>query len=88
MEGITATEQLINKVWRYIIVVPQFVHLYEKIIIVVPRFVHLYEEIILYLERVDCSWLAGCFGFNGPLRKYFSLYRAVSQREGERSEKG
>ena len=28
-------------------------------------------------------WLVGCFGFNGPLRQYFSLYRAVSQREGE-----
>ena len=28
--------------------------------------------------------LVGCFGFNGPLRHYFSLYRAVSQREGER----
>ena len=27
------------------------------------------------------------FGFNGPLRQYFSLYRAVSQREGERGEK-
>ena len=24
--------------------------------------------------------LVGCFGFNGPLRQYFSLYRAVSQR--------
>ena len=23
-----------------------------------------------------------CFGFNGPLRQYFSLYRAVSQRVG------
>ena len=33
------------------------------------------------------SWLVGCFGFNGPLRQYFSLYRAVSQREGERREK-
>ena len=32
-------------------------------------------------------WLAGCFGFNGPLRQYFSLYRAVSQREGERGER-
>ena len=29
------------------------------------------------------SWLTGWFGFNGPLRQYFSLYRAVSQREGE-----
>ena len=34
------------------------------------------------------DWLVGCFGFNGPLRQYFSLYRAVSQREGERVEKG
>ena len=33
------------------------------------------------------GWLVG-FGFNGPLRQYFSLYRAVSQREGERAEKG
>ena len=35
----------------------------------------------------DLIWLVGCFGFNGPLRQYFSLYRAVSQREGERKEK-
>ena len=34
------------------------------------------------------GWLVGCFGFSGPLRRYFSLYRAVSQREGERGEKG
>ena len=33
-------------------------------------------------------WLVGCFGFNGPLRQYFSLYRAASQREGDRGEKG
>ena len=32
--------------------------------------------------------LVGCFGFNGPLRQYCSLYRAVSQREGETGEKG
>ena len=31
--------------------------------------------------------LVGCFGFSGPLRQYFSLYRAVSQREGERKER-
>ena len=24
------------------------------------------------------AWLVGCFGFNGPLRQYFSLYRVVS----------
>ena len=43
-----------------------------------------------YLGAVvsDDDWLVGCFGFNGPLRQYFSLYRAVSQREGEIEEKG
>ena len=39
-------------------------------------------------ERImPVGWLVG-FGFNGPLRQYFSLYRAVSQREGERGKKG
>ena len=33
------------------------------------------------------GWLVGCFGLNGPLGQYFSLYRAVSQRKGERKEK-
>ena len=36
------------------------------------------------------SWTLGwlvVFWLNGPLRQYFSLYRAVSQREGERKEK-
>ena len=33
------------------------------------------------------DWLVGCLGFNGPLRQYFSLYRAVSQRERERGER-
>ena len=33
---------------------------------------------------IDGFWLVGCFGFHGPFRQYFSLYRAVSQREGER----
>ena len=32
------------------------------------------------------GWLVGWFGFNGPLRQYFNLYRAVSQREGVRKE--
>ena len=38
--------------------------------------------------KVMVGWLVGCSGFNGPLRQYFSLYQAVSQREGERREKG
>ena len=41
-----------------------------------------------YSLHIFVGWLVGCFGFNGPLRQYFSLYRAVSQREGERKEKG
>ena len=36
---------------------------------------------------VVVGWLVD-FGFNGPLRQYFSLYRVVSQREGERGKKG
>ena len=28
-----------------------------------------------------------CYGLNDPLRQYFSLYRAVSQKVGERKEK-
>ena len=34
-------------------------------------------------EMARYSCLVGCFGLSGPLRQYFSLYRAVSQREGE-----
>ena len=46
-------------------------------------------ESLLRLQKFhDLSSLVGCYGFNGPLRQYFSLYRAVSQREGERRGKG
>ena len=31
--------------------------------------------------------MVGCLGFHGPVRQYFSLYRAVFQREAERKEK-
>ena len=37
--------------------------------------------------QIRVGWLNGCFGLNGPLRQYFSLYRAVSQREVEKGEK-
>ena len=43
--------------------------------------------IIKHIMVYGFGWLVGCFGLNGPLRQYFSLYRAVSQREGERKEK-
>ena len=39
------------------------------------------------LKALKIGWLVGCFGFNCPLRQYFSLYRGISQREGEREEK-
>ena len=39
-------------------------------------------------QQIYINWLVGCFGFNSPLRQYFSLYLAVSKREGERREKG
>ena len=41
-------------------------------------------------SRILCivhGWLVTCFGLYGPLRQYFGLYRAVTQREGERKEK-
>ena len=37
------------------------------------------------LPLTDDGWLVGCFGFNGPLRQYFSLYRAFpKEREKEK----
>ena len=39
------------------------------------------------LGGIWVGWLVGCFGFNGPLGQYFSLYRTVSQREGGKGEK-
>ena len=43
--------------------------------------------VVLYRSPELVGWLVD-FGFSGPLRQYFSLYRAVSQREGERGKKG
>ena len=40
-----------------------------------------------FINYRNFGWLVG-FGLNGPLRQYFSLYRAAFQREGEREEKG
>ena len=37
-------------------------------------------------ERIG-GRLVGCFGFYGRLRQYFSLYRAVFQREREEEKK-
>ena len=35
-------------------------------------------------KSLASGWLVGCLGLNSPLRLYFSLYRAVSQREKEK----
>ena len=43
---------------------------------------------LLCFMKSDFGWLVGDFGFNGPLKHYFSLYQAVCQREGERAQKG
>ena len=43
---------------------------------------------MVYFDVIEShGTLVGCFGFNGPLRQYFSLYRVDSQREGERGER-
>ena len=46
------------------------------------------HKVIMYLVDGISGFgrLVG-FGFNGLLRQYFSVYRAVSQREGERGKK-
>ena len=44
----------------------------------------------LAFQQKECpgvSWMIGCFGSHGSLRHYFSLFRAVSQRKGERTDK-
>ena len=38
---------------------------------------HLNQSECNFSDRIVFKcWLVGCFGFNGPLRQYFSLYRA------------
>ena len=55
--------------------------------------VHIFVQWRVALQRggqmllpSPASGLLVGLGFNGPLRQYFCLYRAVSQREGEREE--
>ena len=49
-------------------------------------FINRWPEFVCPFGRIEkdvrmSSWLVGCFGFNGPLRQYFSLYRTISQRD-------
>ena len=40
----------------------------------------LLERGITFLQSSVNLWFVGCFGFNGPFRQYFILYRAVTQK--------
>ena len=56
------------------------------------RVFHLYLQILshpcyLTQDRIKITCWLVVLGFNGPLRQYFSLYHAVSQREGERGKR-
>ena len=42
------------------------------------------ENCTARLPGFSSTRMVGCFGLNGPLRQYFSLYRAVSQRRGQK----
>ena len=62
---------------------------YEEFQSTISKSEEMFQKFKTEMEKVKKkSILIGwCFGFNGPLRQYFSLYRAVSQREEERGEK-
>ena len=48
---------------------------------------HIEPECYTKRRQLQRQSEVGCFWLKGPLRQYFSLYRAVSEREGERKEK-
>ena len=52
-----------------------------------PNVDYTYDDSLPEKRICRATGLVVCFGLNGPLRQYFSLYRAVSQREGEGKEK-
>ena len=59
----------------------------NKIFLRLPAIAIFFFKFLDFSLSFQVGWLVGCFGLNGPLRQYFSLYRAVSQREGEKKEK-
>ena len=38
-------------------------------------------------DKVVSIFFVGCFGLSGPFRQYFSLYWAISMRDGEEKER-
>ena len=52
----------------------------------VGLFLAVYRAVSQREGEREFGWLV-VFGFNGPLRQYFSLYQGVFQREGECGEK-
>ena len=77
-----------------VVVVGVVVRVVEEVVVVVEEVVVevvvvvVVEIVVVVVEVVvEVDWLVDCFGFSGPLRQYFSLYRAVSQREVQRGER-
>ena len=46
-----------------------------------------YRILYNFSPLISVKGSVGCFEFSGPLRQYFSLYRAISQREGKKQRK-
>ena len=68
---------------------PQHLFVWSKIDSLLPLILSFGVFFIQWqiVYNVKLLGLVGCLGFNGPLRQYFSLYRAVSHRAGEREVK-
>ena len=49
--------------------------------------IFVYMDMYYIFSHKNKDWVVGCFGLNDSFRKYFRLYRAVSQGEEKRREK-
>ena len=67
---------------------PWWTESYQKGVYLEGKNMPLEEQILFLKSSLPLRRMVGCFGFSSPLRQYFRLYQAVSQREGERGEKG
>ena len=85
-------------IWKFIDTIPnlviQFLNSFTKHGKIIANYVKSIEIssklLCRTLSRViikEFGWLVGCIGFNGPLRQYFSLYRAVSPERGRKERK-
>ena len=82
------TVKFLTKWYRYHKTRMAFSKFYRRHFDIVSKYNVGLKTLLLHgLSEPEFYGLVGCVGFNGPLRQYFSLYRAVSQREGERGER-